>query len=146
LLAIAVVVDAILCYSNKNGIVASRKLTERFSLGDENKVYLQLKNNYVFPAQISVIDELPVQFQDRNWIRKLKISGNSSEQIMYTLRPVSRGEYGFGNINVFVNGPLQLVKRKFSFKAEEVVKSILPIYKCGVFNWWLLATGYRKPG
>ena len=127
LLAIAVVVDAILCYSNRKGIVASRKLTERFSLGDENKVYLHLKNNYVFPAQISVIDELPVQFQDRNWIRKLKIPGNSSEQIIYTLRPVSRGEYSFGNINVFVNGPLQLVKRKFSFKAEELVK-VYPSY------------------
>jgi uncharacterized protein (DUF58 family) len=127
LLAIAVVVDTVLCYSNKNGIVASRKLTERFSLGDENKVYLELKNNYVFPAQLSVIDELPVQFQDRNWIRKLKIAGNSSEQIMYTLRPVSRGEYGFGNINVFVNGPLQLVKRRFSFEAHEIVK-VYPSY------------------
>lgn len=127
LLTIAVIVDAVLCYSNKKGIEASRKLTERFSLGDENKVYLQLKNNYAFPAQLSVIDELPVQFQDRNWIRKLKIPGHTSEQIMYTLRPVSRGEYGFGNINVFVNGPLQLVKRKFSFEAHEVVK-VYPSY------------------
>jgi uncharacterized protein (DUF58 family) len=127
LLAIAVIVDAVLCYANNNGIVASRKLTERFSLGDDNKVYLQLKNNYVFPAHISVIDELPVQFQDRNWIRKLKIAGNSSEQFMYTLRPVSRGEYGFGNINVFVNGPLQLVKRRFSFEAHEIVK-VYPSY------------------
>jgi len=127
LLVIAVVVVAVLCYANKNGIVASRKLTERFSLGDDNKVYLQLKNNYVFPAQLSVIDELPVQFQDRNWIRKLKIPGNSSQEIMYTLRPVSRGEYGFGNINVFVNGPLQLVKRRFSFEAHEIVK-VYPSY------------------
>lgn len=127
LLAIAVLVDAFLCYVLKKGIEAERKTTERFSLGDNNKVFLTIKNNYVFPANVSIIDELPVQFQERNWIRKLKVKGNTSEQILYTLRPVSRGEYRFGNINVFVNGPLQLVKRKFIFEAHQVVK-VYPSY------------------
>ena len=127
LLAIAVVIDALLCYATNKGIEAERKTTERFSLGDYNKVFLTIKNNYVFPANVSIIDELPVQFQDRNWIRKLKIKGNSSEQILYTLRPVTRGEYGFGNINVFVNGPLQLVKRRYSFEVHHVVK-VYPSY------------------
>jgi uncharacterized protein (DUF58 family) len=127
LLAIAVLIDLVLCYAHKRGVEAERKLTERFSLGDNNKVLLTLKNNYVFPAHISVIDELPIQFQDRNWIRKLKIPGQSSEQISYTVRPVSRGEYGFGNINVFINGPLQLVKRKYTIEARQVVK-VYPSY------------------
>jgi uncharacterized protein (DUF58 family) len=127
LLAIAVVVDALLCYATNKGIEAERTTTERFSLGDNNKVFLTIKNNYVFPANISIIDELPVQFQDRNWIRKLKLKGNSSEQILYTLRPVTRGEYGFGNINVYVNGPLQLVKRRYRFEAHHLVK-VYPSY------------------
>ena len=127
LLAISVLADMLLCYGKKGGFEAERILTEHFSLGDNNKVYLKLKNNYVFTARISVIDELPFLFQDRKWIRKLKIPGNSTETLLYTLRPTTRGEYGFGNINVFVSGPLQLVKRRYQFPAEQSVR-VYPSY------------------
>ena len=127
LLAIAVFVDALLCYAPKKGFEAERIVTERFSLGDNNKVFLKLKNNYVFPVRISVIDELPFQFQERNWIRKLKMPGNSTDNLLYTLRPASRGEYSFGNINVFISGPLQLVKRRYSFPTKQIVR-VYPSY------------------
>lgn len=123
LLGIAIVVDAVLVYSKKRGIVAERDTTDRFSIGDENKVALKIVNKYSFPVFISVIDEIPVQFQDRTWLRKLKISGNSTQPIDYTLRPVSRGEYVFESINVFVQAPLQLVKRRYVFPAKHTVKT-----------------------
>lgn len=123
LLGIAIVVDAVLVYSKKRGIVAERDTTDRFSIGDENKVALKIANKYSFPVFISVIDEIPVQFQDRTWLRKLKISGNSTQSIDYTLRPVSRGEYVFESINVFVQAPLQLVKRRYVFPAKHTVKT-----------------------
>ena len=126
-LGIAVLLDTLLCYGNKKGFEAERTTSERFSLGDNNKVSLLLKNNYVFPVRISIIDELPFQFQDREWIRKLKIPANSTENIQYTLRPTSRGEYVFGNINVFVPGPLQLIKRRYSFSAPQIVR-VYPSY------------------
>ena len=56
LLGIAVLLDTLLCYSKKRGVEAERITTERFSIGDENKVTLILKNNYPFPLQASVID------------------------------------------------------------------------------------------
>jgi uncharacterized protein (DUF58 family) len=127
LLAIAIFVDALLCYAKKDGFEAERIVTERFSLGDNNKVFLKLKNNYVFPVRISVIDELPFQFQDRNWIRKVKMPGNGTDDLLYTLRPTSRGEYVFGSINVFVSGPLQLVKRRYSFAKKQIVR-VYPSY------------------
>ena len=131
LLAIAVFVDALLCYAKKDGFEAERIVTERFSLGDNNKVFLKLKNNYVFPVHISVVDELPFQFQDRNWIRKVKMTGNSTDNLLYTLRPTSRGEYIFGSINVFVSGPLQLVKRRYSFAKPQGRYSVRTrIYYC----------------
>ena len=43
LLAIAVFVDALLCYSKKDGFEAERTVTERFSLGDNNKVFSKAK-------------------------------------------------------------------------------------------------------
>lgn len=127
LLTIVVVIDALLVYGKKDGIVAERLTTDRFSIGDENKVVLSIRNNYSFPASLGVIDELPDQFQERNWRRKLKITGQSTDEIVYFLRPTTRGEYVFHDINVFVTAPLRLVKRKYVFSAEQAVK-VYPSY------------------
>ena len=127
LLAIAIVIDSLLLYGKKNGVGAERITTERFSIGDSNKVVLKLHNNYPFPVRISVIDELPVQFQERNWLRKAKIESNVHHEIEYFLYPVTRGGYVFESINVFVHGPLQLVKRRYVFPATQTVK-VYPSY------------------
>lgn len=127
LLGIAILVDAFLVYSNREGIHAERITTDRFSIGDPNKVSLVFKNRFSFPVRISVIDELPAQFQERNWIRKAKIESGSEHVIDYHLQPLSRGEYVFEDINVFVHAPFQLVKRHFVFKARHTVK-VYPSY------------------
>lgn len=127
LLAIVVLIDALLAYGKKNGIVAERLTTDRFSIGDENKVVISIRNNHSFPARLGVIDELPDQFQERNWRRKLKIAGQSTDEIVYFLRPTTRGEYLFHDINVFVTAPLQLVKRKYVFPAGQTIK-VYPSY------------------
>ncbi|MGB3005676.1 MAG: DUF58 domain-containing protein, partial [Chitinophagaceae bacterium] len=70
LLGIAILADTLLVYSKKKGIQASREVSDRFSIGDPNKVAIQLSNQYGFLINTSIIDELPVQFQERNWIKK----------------------------------------------------------------------------
>src|SRR5574338_2461 len=127
LLAMAVLIDAILIYSKRKGFLAERRVTERFSIGDLNKVLLQLKNQYSFPINLSIIDELPVQFQERNWLRKLRMDAGSHFELEYSVCPTTRGEYEFGNINVYVHGPLSLVKRRYIFPAIEKVK-VYPSY------------------
>lgn len=127
LLAIAIIVDTLLLFITKKGINARRNTTDRFSIGDPNKVVLHIDNKYVFPVRISVIDELPIQFQERSWIRKTKIDANASNDIEYHLEPTSRGEYVFNDINVFVHGPLQLVKRRYIFPVKQTVK-VYPSY------------------
>lgn len=127
LLLIALVTDAVLLYAKRQGFEAERSVTDRFSIGDANPVNLSLHNRYLFPARVSIIDELPFQFQERKWLKRLIIGGNSSKELEYSLQPLTRGEYGFGAINVFVHGPLQLVKRRYIFPAGEVVK-VYPSY------------------
>jgi uncharacterized protein (DUF58 family) len=127
LLLSAIVIDMLLVYSRKNGITAERITGERFSIGDENKVLLAVHNHYGFPVRSSIIDELPFQFQERKWLRKAKIERDKSHQLEYQLRPATRGEYVFGNINIFIHAPLQLVKRHYIFPAEQVVK-VYPSY------------------
>lgn len=127
MLALAIAIDGYLLYSKRNGINAWRNTTERFSIGDSNKVSLHLENRYPFTVSLSVIDELPVQFQERNWLRRARIESNHSEEIGYSLKPLTRGEYVFDNINVFAYGPLQLVKRRYTFPAQQTVK-VYPSY------------------
>jgi uncharacterized protein (DUF58 family) len=127
LLGIAVVLDSLLVFLRKDGIEAQRISTDRFSIADDNKVTLQLTNHYAFTVHISVIDELPVQFQERNWLRKTKTASGQTDQIEYLLQPKTRGEYVFGNINVFVHGPLKLVMRRYIFNAARTIK-VYPSY------------------
>ncbi len=127
MLALAVAIDGYLLYSKRNGIDARRNTTERFSIGDSNKVTIHLENRYPFTVSLGVIDELPVQFQERKWLRRARIESKQSEKIEYYLKPLTRGEYVFENINVFARGPLQLVKRRYTFPAQQTVK-VYPSY------------------
>ncbi len=127
LLAIAIFIDAILVYSKKDGIRAKRMVSDRFSIGDLNKVIIQLTSQYGFDVKASIIDELPVQFQERNWMRKVQLQKETLFDLEYSLRPTSRGEYIFNDINIFVHAPLKLVKRRYIFPGEQAVK-VYPSY------------------
>lgn len=127
LLGIAILIDALLIYSKKNGASANRITTDRFSIGDPNKVVLVINNQYPFAVNISVIDELPIQFQERNWLHKGKAEKHGKWQLEYFLKPATRGEFFFGNINLYVHAPLQLVKRRYTVAAEQTVK-VYPSY------------------
>ncbi|HVX49602.1 MAG TPA: DUF58 domain-containing protein [Chitinophagaceae bacterium] len=123
---IVMVFDVVLLYA-ASSITAERSCTDRFSNGDENKVSITIKNNYAFNTDAVLIDELPVQFQERNWYRSLQLPARGEATVTYTLQPFERGEYTFGNILVLVTSPLQLVKRKYTIPAEKVV-AVYPSY------------------
>ncbi|HMR82799.1 MAG TPA: DUF58 domain-containing protein [Niabella sp.] len=122
LLLLTVMADLLLLYGKKAGIVATRQLPERLSISDENPVSLFISNRYRFPAVIQVIDELPVQLQIRDWERQLTIPATSSATIAYQVKPFTRGEYIFDNINVIINGPLRFTRRRYSINARHTVK------------------------
>lgn len=122
LLFTAIVLDTIIIYAKRKGIDAKRHAADRFSIGDLNNVVISLKNKYPFTIQVGVIDELPEQFQERHWIRTVKIDSNDSHHLTYSLQPLTRGEYSFGDINVFVHGPLRLIKRRMVFPAKQSIK------------------------
>lgn len=121
LLLLAVITDLVLLYAKKTGVVATRQLPERLSIGDENPVSLFISNRYSFPVHASIIDELPVQLQIRDWERTLQVPALTSETIFYQVRPLTRGEYTFDDINVIVTGPLKLSRRRYAISAKHTV-------------------------
>ncbi len=137
---LAVAVDTLLLYS-KAGLDAFRITGDRFSLGDENKVTIEIENAYRFPIAVTVIDEIPVRFQDRKWKRRLAMDAGSQQDLDYELRPLERGVYEFGNINLFASSPLKLVTRRYSFDQPQKVK-VYPSY-LQMRRFQLLATAHR---
>lgn len=122
LLAVAVIADVFLVLMKRSGIIATRTVQDRLSIGDDNKVTIHLYNNYPYKVRAKVIDEIPVQFQDRNWMRTLYLDAGKNTDVDYILKPLTRGEYVFENINVLITSPLQLVQRRFSVPAKRIVK------------------------
>jgi len=107
---------------SKKGLKSDRILPDKFSNSDENFISVQLINNYPFKIEVSVIDELPIQFQKRDFFRKTNINGNERETLQYGARPVARGEYIFGNLNCYVTTIIGLVRKRYTFNKEQMVK------------------------
>src|SRR5690606_25599535 len=124
ILVAAVAADALLLFRSQRGIYGYRFTPEKLSNGDENEIRIYLENFYPFNAALRVIDEIPHQFQRRDLNFTLKLSPRESKTITYSLRPVKRGEYSFGAVNVFVTSPLGLLKRRFRFSQDALV----PVY------------------
>lgn len=116
--------DYIVLFLNRQGIYATRTHAERFSNGDENPVRIDVESFYRFPVHAEIIDEIPLQFQRRDVLFEAKLPGNGSRIIQYKLRPVKRGDYNFGRINVYVSGPIGFAKRRFIFDETKDV----PVY------------------
>ena len=122
MLIVLVVIDVVILYQTKIPITIQRILPERLSNGDENRVSLNLVNNYPFVAHLSLIEELPFQFQKRDFIFYQILKKNEEKTIYYNLKPKERGVYIFGNINVYANSALKLATRKFVLAEEKELK------------------------
>lgn len=115
-----VAIDLILLFKQK-GMLASRVLPEKLSNGDDNPIEITLQNNYNFKADLVLIDELPFQYQKRDFEIKTQLKKHDKKKITYTLRPLERGEYYFGSLNIYVNSPIGLVTRRFQFAKDAMV-------------------------
>ncbi|UPQ78528.1 DUF58 domain-containing protein [Flavobacterium azooxidireducens] len=115
------VLDIIILFKAKTGIEATRIAPEKLSNGDENPISISIRNYYTFAVFSMIIDEIPFQFQVRNFDIKRKIKASSQDDIQYFLRPVERGEYVFGNLNVYISSPLRIISRRFKFNKDQMV-------------------------
>lgn len=134
MLIVLTIIDVNLLFRTKKGIEVDRFLPERLSNGDENKITLELKNNYPFVANLSLIEELPYQFQKRDFIFNQQLQKNQNKTIHYNLTPKERGVYFFGHVNVYANSPLQLATKKYILGDEKVLKCYPSFLKLRDFN------------
>ncbi|MFH7014803.1 DUF58 domain-containing protein [Flavobacterium sp. FlaQc-47] len=113
--------DILVLYLTKTGIEAERITPEKLSNGDLNPVIVAVKNHYTFKISIKIIDEIPFQFQVRDFKILKTLKASEHNEFGYELRPTERGEYNFGALNVYVSSPLKLISRRFSFNKNNMV-------------------------
>jgi len=123
-LIILAALDYYFLFRTKKGLFGRRTHADRFSNGDDNAVQITIESRYLFSVAIEVIDEIPVQFQRRDILFKALAKANQIVVINYELRPVKRGAYHFGTINVFVSTAIGLVSRRYKFEQPAEV----PVY------------------
>jgi uncharacterized protein (DUF58 family) len=121
---VLVFIDYLFLFIVSKSPTAKRLIADRLSNGDENKVELQIINKMPFTVRMQIIDELPVQFQKRDWQLNHQFAAKEQKNIIYKIRPVDRGEYYFGDIILYVQSLLGLLMRRHNIDATEMV----PVY------------------
>ncbi|WP_309921977.1 MULTISPECIES: DUF58 domain-containing protein [unclassified Arcicella] len=120
-LILMLLIDGIILYKTKKGILCERNVPERLSNGDENPIAIFIENRYSFSILLEIIDEIPFQFQKRDLLFNTTLKSSEKQIIEYQLRPTKRGEYSFGAVNVYVKSPIRLLKRRYQFSNEKMV-------------------------
>ncbi|MBK1894255.1 DUF58 domain-containing protein [Chryseobacterium paridis] len=115
---LAAMVDYLLLFNQKEGVLAQRILPEKLSNGDENPIKIDIKNNYRFKINTKIIDEIPFQFQKRDFLIQKEIDAGRNTYFQYILEPKERGEYNFGSLNVYAASPIGFISKRFNFQKD----------------------------
>lgn len=121
---IVCLIDLASLFNKTVGVSARREVAAVLSLGDDNPVTLTFENLSAIRLRILVIDELPDQFQIRDFNFRLDLPALARHEHKYFLRPLTRGEYHFGHIQLFITSLVGMVRRRITSGSQVAV----PVY------------------
>ena len=145
LFVVICLIDLVFLYNKTIKIGAKRETPPVLSLGDDNEITLTIVSTAAFKLWAQVIDELPEQFQKRNFNLELALTPREPQTLHYKLRPVSRGEYNFGKIHIYLTTALGLIRRRISAEQDTnvaVYPSIIQMKKYELKTFASTATEY----
>ncbi|MCE3295443.1 MAG: hypothetical protein K0R65_1157 [Crocinitomicaceae bacterium] len=143
------ILDVILTFSIRKPVEVSRHMARILNLGDENTVDLTIENTTNQPINLLFYEGFPVEMQMRNAERHFFLLPGEKKHFSYVFRPKTRGDFRFGNVEIFISSLLFLCKRKMIFELEQTVQvypSILQMkqYELKVFHQQTRAQGIKK--
>lgn len=122
--SILCITDVFLLFNDRVRVTTGRVTPPVLSLADDNAVVLTCANLSGMKLNVEVIDELPEQFQVRDFCIRATLVPGRTFQHTYHLRPVSRGEYHFGDIQLYLASPLGIVRRRI----RQLQGVMVPVY------------------
>ena len=119
--------EILLLWGKSKGLQAQRQVAERLSNGDDNPVQLSVSSSYGYPVRITLHEEAPLAFQQHGLTFSFTLKPRQTHQSTYNLKPVRRGVYQFGVVNVFAQVLTGLVQRRYRLAQAQSVK-VYPSY------------------
>jgi uncharacterized protein (DUF58 family) len=102
-------------------IEAERVCPPHLSSGIENDIEIVLRNTGPANRKVQVRDQTPKEWEPAPVLKGL-VPGRSSLSLDYRLTPFQRGEYGFGDLFLRVEGPLGLMLKPIRLRAARQVR------------------------
>ena len=99
-----------------------RRCDSRLSLAANNPVQLRLYNASKRPVSASLRDEFPASFQTDAWQLVGMAPPLGELTLIYHLKPLRRGDYTFGDLNLRYRCRLGLIVRQERYRAAQPVK------------------------
>ncbi|MCS7191699.1 MAG: DUF58 domain-containing protein [Armatimonadetes bacterium] len=118
----------------KQSLRCERKVAEFLEIAAKSQVEILVTNPTNFPLFITVKDELPLEFQwDAPFKRYgeflpilfAKLPPRSQIKFSYSITPMKRGEFKFGDVHIKLSTPIGFVWLNLHFQVQQTVK-VLP--------------------
>ncbi len=100
----------------------SRIHDQKLSLGTTNAITLQVRNLSARKVNVQIRDEPPDIFEISERILHGTVAGRETWQGSYTLTPLRRGNYEFGDLNLRWESPMRFIMRQDTVAAGAEVK------------------------
>ena len=99
--------------------VAVERIAEpQLSIGVGNPVTLRLRNSLSRPLRVTLRDTVPPSFDVDRRTAHLVVGPETVGEARYAARPRHRGTFRFGDVNLRLRGPLDLVERQGRVPAD----------------------------
>ncbi len=118
-----VIADGFLLYNSVSRITASRKVGRILGLGDDTPIEIQIAYRGNISLQAEIIDELPVELQEREFHIKMALEPGVNH-LSYSITPINKGVYAFGQLNVLIESQIHFARRKITLSIAREV----PVY------------------
>jgi uncharacterized protein (DUF58 family) len=131
------IIDIILLNKTISPLTAQRSMAKMLSLGDENNIKLTLVSETNIDLNISIIEELPLQLQERNFTINCVLKKQDRQILNYIVRPLERGKYQFGATIALCSSKLGLIQRRIELPTNidmAVYPSIIQMKKFEIRN------------
>lgn len=150
ILTLLTIIDGVTLFITRHKFEISRSVHPKLSLGDEQDIQYTLINNSKNNWYYTLIDDLPVQLQYRDLQHHGTVGANESITLHTPIRPLDRGEYEFGNIQIFISSTiLNLIEFRITTPSKTTVKVVPSIiqmrrYALEVFSKTATMSGIRR--
>jgi uncharacterized protein (DUF58 family) len=136
-------------------IQVQRRSPRHLLQGVTEEIEIVLSNWADLPKNVEVRDQTPLGWE-AGPVLKSRVPARSEVVLRYSVTPTERGVYGFGDLDLRIRGPLQLIERPLPVPASEEIR-VLPClqtlrypdliaYRRRARHWGLRQIKWRERG